>query len=76
MGESNTAVSAYTKYRHLQQYCSLPMIFITMHLNTLIDRIPENSEYFMNTKKTCLYSNQKRNIEHNYPWPGLLIPLA
>ena len=24
MGESNTVVSAYTRYRHLQQYCSHP----------------------------------------------------
>ena len=28
MGESNTVVSAYTMYRHLQQYCSLPSIYI------------------------------------------------
>ena len=26
MDESNTAVSAYTLYRHLQQYCSHPSI--------------------------------------------------
>ena len=26
MGESNTVVSAYTTYRHLQQYCSHPPI--------------------------------------------------
>ena len=26
MGESNTVVSAYTLYRHLQQYCSHPSI--------------------------------------------------
>ena len=26
MGESNTIVSAYTLYRHLQQYCSHPSI--------------------------------------------------
>ena len=26
MGESNTVVSAYTTYRHLQQYCSHPTI--------------------------------------------------
>ena len=26
MGESNTVVSAYTMYRHLQQYCSHPSI--------------------------------------------------
>ena len=26
MGESNTVVSAYTLYRHLQQYCSHPLI--------------------------------------------------
>ena len=25
MGESNTVVSAYTMYRHLQQYCSHPL---------------------------------------------------
>ena len=28
MGESNTVVSAYTMYRHLQQYCSHPSICI------------------------------------------------
>ena len=27
MGESNTLVSAYTLYRHLQQYCSHPSIY-------------------------------------------------
>ena len=26
MGESNTVVSAYTSYRHLQQYCSHPLM--------------------------------------------------
>ena len=26
MGESNTVASAYTMYRHLQQYCSHPSI--------------------------------------------------
>ena len=26
IGESNTVVSAYTMYRHLQQYCSHPSI--------------------------------------------------
>ena len=28
MGENNTVVSAYTTYRHLQQYCSHPSICI------------------------------------------------
>ena len=28
MGESNTFVSTYTLYRHLQQYCSHPSIYI------------------------------------------------
>ena len=27
MGESNTVVSAYTMYRHLQQYCSHASIY-------------------------------------------------
>ena len=27
MGESNTIVSAYTMYRHLQYYCSHPSIY-------------------------------------------------
>ena len=27
MDESNTVVSAYTMYRHLQQYCSHPSIY-------------------------------------------------
>ena len=26
MGENNTVVSAYTSYRHLQQYCSHPLM--------------------------------------------------
>ena len=30
MGESNTVVSAYTLYRHLQQYCSHPSIYVQM----------------------------------------------
>ena len=28
MGESNTVVSAYTLYRHLQQYCSHPSNYV------------------------------------------------
>ena len=28
MGKSNTVVSVYTTYRHLQQYCSYPSIYI------------------------------------------------
>ena len=28
MGESNTVVSAYTMYRHLQQSCSHPSIYV------------------------------------------------
>ena len=31
MGESNTVASAYTWYRHLQQYCSHPSIYILNH---------------------------------------------
>ena len=27
MGDSNTVVSDYTMYRHLQQYCSNPTIY-------------------------------------------------
>ena len=36
MGESSTIVSAYTMYRHLQQYCSLPSILVvlTFHVFT------------------------------------------
>ena len=30
MGESNTVVSAYIMYRHLQQYCSHPSICSVM----------------------------------------------
>ena len=28
MDESNTVVSAYTLHRHLQQYCSHPVIYV------------------------------------------------
>ena len=30
MGENNTVVSAYTKYRHLQQYCSHPLVCLIL----------------------------------------------
>ena len=36
MGESNTVVRAYTLYRHLQQYCSHPSIYLLMFVNSLI----------------------------------------
>ena len=43
MGESNTVVSAYTLYRHLQQYCSHPSICAKfLHsctINRLLDRV-------------------------------------
>ena len=32
MGESNTVVSAYTLYRHLQQYSSHPLICVSISL--------------------------------------------
>ena len=32
MGESNTDVSACTMYRHLQQYCSHPSIYIDIYI--------------------------------------------
>ena len=35
MGESNTVVSAYSMYRHLQHYCSHPLMWI-LNANTLI----------------------------------------
>ena len=34
MGESNTVVSAYTLYRHLQQYCSLPLKYLSVDLRS------------------------------------------
>ena len=38
MAESNTVVSAYTLYRHLQQYCSLD-IFVVSQLPFLSSRM-------------------------------------
>ena len=32
MSESNTVVSAYTLYRHLQQYCFHPSIYTYMYI--------------------------------------------
>ena len=51
MGECNTVVSAYTLYRHLQQYCSHPSIYVeltfeghyTVCINTKWKIIPDNS---------------------------------
>ena len=40
MGESNTVVSAYTLYRHLQQYCSHPSEFSVSNV------VPVNNLYF------------------------------
>ena len=34
MGESNTDVSASTMYRHLQQYCSHPLVEFIHHIGT------------------------------------------
>ena len=36
MGESNTVVSAYTMYRHLQQYCSHPSIYALIMYHAFI----------------------------------------
>ena len=36
MGESNTVVSAYTFYRHLQQYCSRPSIYLFKSVQLLM----------------------------------------
>ena len=36
MGESNTVVSAYTLYRHLQQYFSHPMIWLCLYLGFIL----------------------------------------
>ena len=36
MGESNTVVSAYTMYRHLQQYCSCKCLYIVQALTTVL----------------------------------------
>ena len=37
MGESNTVVSAYTMYRHLQQYCSHPSIYRPCFVKSRVD---------------------------------------
>ena len=44
MGESNTIVSAYTVYRHLQQYCSHPSLRIFQLIVTNTDGSPAPGE--------------------------------
>ena len=39
MGESNTVESAYTLYRHLQQYCSHPSINIFFFFSHLLSNL-------------------------------------
>ena len=36
MGESNTVISAYTMYMHLQQYCSHPLIWIKVSFEVFL----------------------------------------
>ena len=45
MGESNTVVSAYTMYRHVQQYCSHPSICI-YRLTDISSGKTHNLRYF------------------------------
>ena len=48
MGESNTVVSAYTTYRHLQQYCSHPW---RCSLNTDVHSV--RNKHFSKLANTC-----------------------
>ena len=66
MGESNTIVSAYTSYRHLQQYCSYPSICtVDMALSLIPKRelhCQENRTGNIETdeeiaRKFCVYHN-------------------
>ena len=42
MGESNTVVSAYTMYRHLQQYCSHPSKYVSLSYYTTTSTLTTN----------------------------------
>ena len=48
MGESNTVVSAYTMYRHLQQYCSHPSIYSQIQFDIL-----DRSKHFTKCQSSC-----------------------
>ena len=50
MGESNTVVSAYTLYRHLQQYCCHPLI--DTETVTTCESLPKNTILDLSRLKT------------------------
>ena len=54
MGDSNTVVSAFTLYRHLQQYCSHPSICTGCYVvtETLLSLSQATNFRFFQTQKT------------------------
>ena len=57
MVESNTVVSAYTLYRHLQQYCSHPSTWLLPFLNPF----PNNKFQTLPNSKEFADDNFKSN---------------
>ena len=52
MDESNAVVSAYATYRHLQQYCSHPSTYRSLHLQAEVIIVAEEVFYcIINTRR-------------------------
>ena len=62
MGENNTVVSAYTLYRHLQQYCS----HLSIHVITVIVKLEwakkDKAVLPNGTHSNCYFIN---SLQHN-----------
>ena len=67
MGESNAVVSAYTLYRHLQQYCSCPSNYLdnnSMTISSATLRGTAVSTRNINTETRCFELTIKPTYEH------------
>ena len=69
MGKSNTVVSTYTMYRHVQQYCSHPSIQETVDRteNTYIDSVVVYQKYLTRFAELINIEPWLINFYHTIP---------
>ena len=63
MGESNTVVSAYTTYRHLQQYCFHPAISSINNFSRKFLKALSMLHYTLGVRRKC-FIDDERNYGH------------
>ena len=71
MGESSAVVSAYTLYRHSQQYCSHPSIYAQLCIkvdgNTCVLQLHNIGD------AVCLFGCPSGRTIHEFVWTVVLI---